>query len=307
MPHTDRTIGLPLLALLLLAACAPDSPAVTSPAGSPAFAIGVSGPTLVAGFDAPEAAAYDPVSDVYLISNVGDLFTDANDGFISRLSPTGEILELRWIEGDETNPLVSPTGVMVQGRTLYIVDRTALRRWDLRTNTWLPPISLPDDGLFYNDVCSAGQGRIFVTGTDLSAVLEGNAEARGALYVVDNGSAVRYLPGIDVGNPNGCIWRGGLTWANFLPGGGVYRANPSGRVQLDAATPGLIDGVVFAGGYYYVTSWVDNAVHRVAANGRHSTQLFQLESPASLEYDPRRGQLIVPSLFTNQVMIYPLR
>jgi sugar lactone lactonase YvrE len=306
--------GILISTVVAFAACAPDAGiAPLEPVGeAAAFARGgVDAPTVVSGgFDAPEAAAHDPVADVYLISNVGDLFSDANDGFISRLAPDGTILDLRWIEGDDTNPLISPTGMMVQGRTLYIVDRTALRRYDLRREAWLAPITLPDDGLFYNDVCGAGEGRIFVTATDLSIVLEDNVDARGALYVVEGGSASPFLAGTDVGNPNGCTWHGGVTWVSMLPDGGIYNANPSGRVRLAAATPaaGLLDGIVFAGGDYYVTSWIANGVVRVPANGRGDAELFfEVESPASLGFDARRRQLIVPSLFGNEVVILPLR
>jgi hypothetical protein len=75
-----------------------------------------------------------------------------------------------------------------------------------------------------------------------------------------------------------------------------------------AATPGagLIDGVVFAAGSYYITSWQAGGVLRVTARG-HLEELFALDSPASLGHDARRHQLIVPSLFGNVVAIYPLR
>jgi sugar lactone lactonase YvrE len=299
-----------ILPLLAAVACAPDAGAPTELMEAPSYARSVPEPVVVSGgFDAPEAAVHDVVDDVYLVSNVGDLFSDANDGFISRLAPDGTVIDWRWIEGDDDHPLISPTGMTVQGRTLYIVDRTALRRYDLRTRSWLAPIELPDDGFFYNDVCSAGEGRIFVTGTDLSIVLEDNPDARGALYVIQGGSVTRFLPAADVGNPNGCISRGGITWVSFLPEGGIYSANPAGRIRLEAATPGagMIDGIVFAGGSYYVTSWVASAVYRVAANGKDLEEVFGLEAPASLGYDARRAQLIVPSLFTNVVVIHPLR
>jgi hypothetical protein len=306
-PNCRAALLLPFLAAL---ACAPDAGAPLDPvAGAPLFALGVDELTVVSGgFDAPEAAIHDPVDDVYLISNVGDLFSDANDGFISRLSPTGEILDLRWLEGDAEHPLISPTGLMVQGRTLYIVDREALRRYDLRGRTWLEPIALPDDGFFYNDVCSNGVGRIYVTGTDLSIVLEDNQDAAGALYVIEGGTVRRLLPDADVGNPNGCYGHTGITWVSFLPEGGIWSATPAGRVRLEAATPGagLIDGVVLAAGNYYITSWQAGGVLRVTARGQLE-ELFALDSPASLGHDARRHQLIAPSLFGNVVAIYPLR
>ena len=52
------------------------------------------------GFSTPESVLHDPTADVYLVSNiVGNPAEVDGDGFISRLSPSGEVLELRWIDG----------------------------------------------------------------------------------------------------------------------------------------------------------------------------------------------------------------
>ena len=92
-----------LLLLLLPTACggegdgAPDeAPAPAEPQG-PVFSLTVAG----VGFATPESALHDPSADVYLVSNINGGPADRDDnGFISRVLPSGEIEELKWIDGD---------------------------------------------------------------------------------------------------------------------------------------------------------------------------------------------------------------
>ncbi|HSN57605.1 MAG TPA: hypothetical protein VLT32_23245, partial [Candidatus Sulfomarinibacteraceae bacterium] len=53
------------------------------------------------GFATPESVLHEPVSDVYLVSNINGSPTGVDgNGFISRLAPDGAVLELKWIDGE---------------------------------------------------------------------------------------------------------------------------------------------------------------------------------------------------------------
>ncbi len=70
------------------------------------------------GFLRPESVLYDPAREVVYVSNMNGGGTEKNgQGFISRISPEGNILELRWIDG-----LNAPKGMGVVDDTLYIAD-----------------------------------------------------------------------------------------------------------------------------------------------------------------------------------------
>jgi hypothetical protein len=57
-------------------------------------------PIVVTGFSTPESAIHDDAADVYLVSNVnGNPAALDNNGFISRIAPSGVILQLSWIRG----------------------------------------------------------------------------------------------------------------------------------------------------------------------------------------------------------------
>ena len=76
------------------------------------------------GFMTPESVLHDPDADVYLVSNIqGDPFEKDDNGFISRVSPDGVVLELRWIDGAKENvDLDAPKGMAILGDELWVAD-----------------------------------------------------------------------------------------------------------------------------------------------------------------------------------------
>jgi hypothetical protein len=117
--------------VLVLAACAGRSQPAPHTALAPPRA-----PVLrYSGFSAPESVLYDTAADRYLVSNVNGqpLATDDN-GFISLLSPSGEVLDLKWIEGGKNGVrLDAPKGMTIADGVLYVADISAVRTFDLAT------------------------------------------------------------------------------------------------------------------------------------------------------------------------------
>jgi hypothetical protein len=73
---------------------------------------------------APAALAFDSQKMVYYVANKnksildpGYDYANRKDGFISKVSSTGEIIQLKWIEGFE-----EPSDLVVKGNKLYVVD-----------------------------------------------------------------------------------------------------------------------------------------------------------------------------------------
>ena len=88
------------------------------------------------GLEAPESALPDPAGDAIYVSNVVGA-PDAKDGngYISRVSPDGKILEQRWAVG-----LDAPKGLILRGSTLFVSDIDRLVAIDTATGkiagTW---------------------------------------------------------------------------------------------------------------------------------------------------------------------------
>ena len=84
----------------------------------------------VEGFSTPESAVHDTIADVYLVSNInGSPFGDDKAGFISRVSPDGKVLDLKWIDGSSADvELNAPKGLALVAETLYVADVNVVRK-----------------------------------------------------------------------------------------------------------------------------------------------------------------------------------
>lgn len=126
-------------------------------------------PTVVqGGFQTPESVLYDPRADVYLVSNINGnpTGTDGN-GFISRVSPAGRILALRWIDGTKQGVrLNAPKGMALFGTTLYVADITAVRMFDRSTGRFKGSIDVMGS-TFLNDLAAGSDGSIYASDSGL--------------------------------------------------------------------------------------------------------------------------------------------
>lgn len=267
------------------------------------------------GFQSPESALHDPVADVYLVSNVGGGPANAdNDGFISKVSPDGALIELKWISAETSRrPLNAPKGMALVGETLFVADIDVVRAFDRSTGKPLGDVAIPS-ATFLNDAAAAPDGTLFVSDTGLGAV-KGSAELQSngsdAIYVIDAQRSVRALAkGRELAQPNGLVaLDGGVLVA--AASGEVYGLDPRGqRTPLGKAGGGLDGLVQTPGGCVIVSSWEASAVliarPAPAERGVFELLIGDLTSPADMGYDVRRRQLIVPLFRENALYIQEL-
>jgi hypothetical protein len=289
---------------------------------------------VVSGFEHPESVVHDTLLDVYLVSNVGSLppsgFPGALDhnGYISRVSPEGVILDLKWIQdGVNGVTLNSPKGIWLYRRALYIADVDTLRIFDRFTGAPLRNVPMPNPfapaSLFLNDV---------VVDNDGSAYLTDNLNS--AIFVVDpEGQPSILAAGPQVGNPNGILAdESGVSWVTFL-GHEVRRLKRSGKFVTEVSLPTvdvsglqlapgrplppgalLLDGYGRFDGSLLVSSWLTGKVYLVGRSGKHIDTVADVkdavnspppDGPADLNVDQRRNRLLLPLFNANQLLIIP--
>ncbi len=318
--------GLALALLLVLAAaCVQDAPPEDTAAGAPPEEADAATPpeeldatestadrTITvadAGFQTPESVLHDDVADVYLVSNIngGPLEKDDN-GFISRVSPTGEVLELRWIDGaSEDVTLSAPKGLAIKGDTLFVADIDAVRAFHRETGEPLGARAV-QGATFLNDVAVGPDGTLYATDSGLTAGEEGFAPSgTDAVYRFGPGGATAVATGTELSGPNGIVVDG--EGAIVVPFGSneVYRLDPAGnRVPVATLPAGSLDGVVrMADGTLLVSSWEGQAVYHVDAGGTARMVVESVEAPADIGYDSRRGRVLIPLFTRNQVTVRP--
>lgn len=295
-----------------LAGCAEppaDEPAFDDP--EPAADVAADAePILVegVGFATPESVLHDRQADVYLVSNInGGPLEKAGNGFISRLSPGGEVLELRWIDGaDEGVTLHAPKGMAAVGGLLYVSDIDVVRVFD--RNTGEPVDEYPVEGAsFLNDLAAGADGTVYVSDTGMGPGFE--PTGTDAVYALRDGDWVALATGEELLHPNGLFVTDDALIMVPFGGASVFRipldgGEPSVRTELPA---GQLDGVIRrADGSLLVSSWEGQAVYRVAPDGAIDTVVDGVQAPADIGWDAQRGRLLVPLFMDDAVLIQPL-
>jgi hypothetical protein len=263
------------------------------------------------GFATPEGMLHDAVADVYLVSNINGGPADKDDnGFISRLAPTGAVLTLKWIDGAADGvTLHAPKGMAVRGDTLFVADIDAVRLFVRADGAPLGAWPL-DGAAFLNDLAVGPDGTLYVSDSGVEPGESGLVpNGRDGIYRRDGDRWTAVVTGTGLGGPNGMLAESaGLTVVTFLSGE-VYTVDPASgeRTMLAKPDAGMLDGVVrLADGSLLISSWGAQGVYRLTPAGAFSTTADSVASPADIAFDATRGALLIPDFLGNRVLIRPV-
>ena len=283
-----------------LAACAP------APEAEP-----IDRPITVAqvGFATPESVLHDPEADVYLVSNInGAPLAADNNGFISRVSPTGEVLALKWIEGGVAGvSLDAPKGMALVGDTLYLSDITRIRMFHRVSGQPLGELAV-EGATFLNDVAAGPDGSVYFTDSGLQVGEEGLVPSgSAAVYRLRGGVVTALVRGDPLQVPNGLVLQGDNLWMVGFGGNELARVADGTREDIVSLPAGSLDGVEFTvDGGVLISSWEGQAVYYGPVGGPFTTVVSQVEAPADIGYDAARHRVLVPLFNANEVRILPL-
>ncbi len=264
-----------------------------------------------AGFDTPESVLHDATADVYIVSNIGgDPAAKANNGFLSKVSPSGEVQELRWVAGGQNGAVLhAPKGLALVGDTLYVTDLDSLRAFHRETGEPLGVRGAEGAG-FLNDPAVGGDGSIYVTDTGMTGGPQGlEPNGNDAVYrFAPDGTATVFASGTELANPNGIVVDGDELIIVPFGSSEIYRLDAAGMRTPVAQLPGgQIDGLVqLDDGSLLASTWEAQGVFRVDPTGAVTPVVEGVSSPADLGYDAGRNRLLVPVFTENRVMIVPL-
>jgi hypothetical protein len=282
------------------ASCA-TTPSTTPTTQTPAAA------SVIAGFATPESVLFDAAHDMYLVSNINGSPSGVDDnGFISKLSPTGDIIALKWIDGAADDvTLNAPKGSAIVGDTLYVADISAIRMFDVNTGKQTGSVDVPG-ATFLNDVAASGTSIIV---TDTGVMFDGagfQPTGADAIYVLD--TATKALTTMAKGREalpaaKGVVVVEGTPWVVYFGAPRVEHFDAAGAsVQRFDLPAGSLDGIVDDGnGGFFVSSWESSSVYRVARDRTSSVVKAELKAPADIGFDAGRKRLLVPHFMDNTV------
>ena len=246
-------------------------------------------------FKIPETALYDAERDVIYVSNFDrfDFAPGAGKQFISKLTPDGKIIDAEWVKG-----LSNPTGMAMNGETLYAVERKALVEIDASTGKVTAHHPLMAAG-FLNDIAVAGEA-IFVSDS-----------RAGIVYSFSDGVFEVFLSAGQVNDPNGLHADGGTLYIGNNGDGTVKKVDLEDRSISTFARlgPGIIDGIESDdSGGILVSHW-EGRLYRISPDGEVS-RILDTTSPgtniANFSYDRKRMRVIIPTFSSNSVVSYSL-
>jgi len=263
-----------------------------------------------AGFMTPESILHDVGADVYLVSNINGapLGADGN-GFISRVAPDGEVVELKWIDGEtEAVTLNAPKGMAIDDGLLYVADIECVRTFDIMTGVPQGEVCI-EGATFLNDVAAHPAGGVLVTDSGLDEAFE--PSGTDALYHVAGGDYRPILAGSDLGAPNGVAVHDGDIYVVTFMSGKLLNLTDQGTdvaasevLTVDGAQ---LDGIVFLeDGRALVSNWASSCVHILDTEGNLSCAMPGLDAPADIGMDRMRGHVLVPLFNENALHFIPL-
>jgi hypothetical protein len=254
----------------------------------------------------PESVLYDSGRDMYIIASInGDGDKADDNGYLTVVNPDGSNersnANWKWIDGSANDiKLDAPKGMAISGDALYVADITVVRRFEAKAGIQKDDIAI-DGAVFLNDVASDGNGGVFVSDTG-----EG---ANAIHHIAKDGKVTRRIKGAELGRPNG-LWSDGKgsVWVVTYGTGEIYEVDAKGKRSASQKLPtGQLDGLVaLDGGEFLVSSWEGKCVYRGKPGGEWTVVVKDIESPADIDYDPKRKRILIPGFMTNQLHVHQL-
>ena len=250
----------------------------------------------VTGFSRPESVRYDPDQDVYFVANFnGESSGDAN-GFVSRVSPDGEILDLNFMTGTDEHPFDGGRGMYIDGGGLWVADARGIHLFARRSGGPIRFVDLSQfDPGFPNDIVKGSDGTIYVTDTRNSVIYRVSGSA--VSIAVETPFAAN---GITLNPENGRLilapWTGSEEIMEWDPSTGEF----SIVARLDGG--GRIDGIEVVDGRIVAASQDDESLH-VIVDGVDRRRIELAGRPADIGVDTRRNRIIVPYVALDRIDI----
>ncbi|MFV2032402.1 MAG: hypothetical protein ACC663_07895 [Gammaproteobacteria bacterium] len=263
------------------------------------------------GFATPESVEYYAAEDVYLVTNINGSPLEADgNGFISKLSPDGKVINLKWIDGTKKGiRLNAPKGAAIDGNILYVADLDEVQLFELPGGRQITSVKI-EGSTFLNGITPGEDNNVYVTDSGLMGG-EGGFVPSGSDAVYEVTAAGKYKTIVkdkNMGRPNGIIRQGDKFTVVTFGSGKVYSLDKMGkRSSMPTPPKGALDGLLrMDDGSYLISSWNGSAIYRLGKDGVYTTLADSLKGPADIGYDSKRKRVLVPLFTQNKVVILPL-
>jgi sugar lactone lactonase YvrE len=257
------------------------------------------------GLDGPESAVLDAGEGVFYVSNVnGDASAADGNGYISKLSMDGEILDKEWVTG-----LNAPKGLALHEGKLYVSDIDELAVIDTASRE-ITARHKAQGATFLNDVTAHPDGRVFVS--DM---------IQNQIWKLEGDQFEMWLQDEALENPNGLLaeedrlvvaaWgKPNEDFSTDVPG--HLKAVDYESKEVKSIGPGdpigNLDGVEPDGqGGYLVTDWFSGGLYQVREDGKTEMLMDLNKGSADHEVVEGEGLTVIPMMMDGAVTGYKMQ
>lgn len=256
------------------------------------------------GFVGPESVVFDAARDEFYVSNMGTHGKGATpgDGFISRVSADGKILELKWVTGFD-----NPKGLALANGRLYVGDDKDLVEIDVAGGKVANRYAPADGPGSFNDCTADAAGNVYVFSGRLHTVFRLSGGRFGPWATPDkaltggiNGLRAEQdrllLGGWSLRGADGQEQLGHLSTVS-------YADQSLGRLGNQPVCH--IDGIEPDGrGAYTVTDWLTGDVLHVTADGTFTRLMSLGRGTADHTYLIEKKLLIIPQMMEHKLRAF---
>ncbi len=271
---------------------------------------------VIAGFSSPESVIADAHGRYFFVSNVGKKLAPSakdGDGFISRLSPQGDILDKKYLP--KTGVLNAPKGMAIINQILFVADIDRVVGFNLLTREQTFELDFSSQGtMFLNDLAVVNKKTLVVSATDT-----------GKIYEISLGEKPHFtLLAENIPGANGLYFDSRTQRLFVVTFGEGYKSNGKlGVISLrhdkhayQALTGpiGGLDGVALLDNSKVIFSdWVAIDKPGLIRTYNLKTKKLavidlpqQVYGPADFFYDTKKGTLWIPEMEVGKVLVEKL-
>ena len=255
---------------------------------------------MASGLSGPEAVRYDPELDLFFVSNFNDEPAGDSNGFVSKLSPDGDVLVAKFMVGTEDQPFHGGRGMFIDQSGLWVVDAGGVHLFDRNSGEQLDFVDFSEFELgFLNDITMGKDGALYVTDTGTASLYK---------IVEREASFVTKVPmnpnGITSDPETGRLLMAPWSDSDEIIAWDIDEESITSVGKLDGG--GNFDGIEVVGNRIIIASQMDTSLHFMV-DGADSRAVELPGKPADIGIDTKRNTVAVPYVSLNRVDIIPLK
>jgi len=248
-----------------------------------------------------ESCTFDPARNLIVAMNAGNAEAiEKNDGFVSLLKPEGSVHTSKWIGVTRDGlTLNQPLGSAIANGTLYAADIDTVRSFDLKTGAPKAAVTITEANVL-NGIAAAADGTVYVSNT---------RDPQRIYKVTPDGKPSIFVNGAPLAQPNGVALdpAGNIVVINIGDNTVLTFDKSAKLIKTEHSNQSGNDGlVVLPDGTKYVTSVRFGSVSRIRPGKDAEIIASGIPSPASMCYDSKQNQLVIPMNNNNALAFIKL-